>query len=118
MSPTDFTPGPCQPKAQSPKPALGKQLANRFAKVDSFSPLRQNFRLTEEVEQKFTEKLRSPPSEFSGSKVASVVRPDALKLVLGDGSWMCYRPPAAKPVVRIYSEARSREDRAGVTEQG
>ncbi len=89
--------------------SLGKQLEATFAKVGSFYPVRENFRLTAEVKQKFTEKLRSDPSEFCGSKVAKVVRTDGLKLVLADGSWVCYRLSGTEPVVRAYSEARSRE---------
>ena len=89
--------------------SLGQQLQDVFNKVGSFYPLRENFRLTPEVKQKFTEKLRSDPAEFSGSKVASVVRSDGLKLVLGDGSWVCYRLSGTEPVVRVYSEARSKE---------
>jgi len=90
--------------------SLGKQLANLFAEVGSFYPLRENFSLTPEVKQKFTEKLRRDPSEFHGIKVAKVVRTDGLKLVLTDGSWVCYRLSGTEPVVRVYSEARSRED--------
>ena len=45
---------------------------NLFAKVGSFYPLRENFRLTPEVKEKFTEKLRSDPGEFHGTKVAQV----------------------------------------------
>ncbi len=90
--------------------SLGKQLEGIFAKVGSFYPLRENFRLTAEVKGKFTEKLRGDPSEFCGSKVAKVVRTDGLKLVLADGSWVCYRLSGTEPVVRVYSEARSRED--------
>ena len=90
--------------------SLGKQLGDLFAEVGSFYPLRENFRLTPEVKQKFTEKLRRDPSEFHGIKVAKVVRTDGLKLVLTDGSWVCYRLSGTEPVVRVYSEARSRED--------
>jgi len=89
--------------------SLGKQLANLFAEVGSFYPLRENFRLTPEVKEKFTEKLRRDPSEFYGIKVANAVRTDGLKLVLADGSWVCYRLSGTEPVVRVYSEARSRE---------
>lgn len=90
--------------------SLGEQLEGIFAKVGSFYPLRENFRLTAEVKGKFTEKLRGDPSEFCGSKVAKVVRTDGLKLVLADGSWVCYRLSGTEPVVRLYSEARSKED--------
>jgi alpha-D-glucose phosphate-specific phosphoglucomutase len=92
--------------------SLGKQLADLFGKVGSFYPLRENFRLTPEVKQKFTEKLRGDPNEFYGIKVAMAVRTDGLKLVLADGSWVCYRLSGTEPVVRVYSEARSREDLA------
>jgi phosphoglucomutase len=92
--------------------SLGTQLAQLFAKVGSYYPLRENFRLTAEVKQKFTEKLRVDPREFHGTKVASIVRTDGLKLVLADGSWVCYRLSGTEPVVRVYSEARSRDDLA------
>ena len=89
--------------------SLGKQLEVLFVEVGSFYPLRENFRLTPDVQAKFTEKLRRDPTEFCGSKVASVVRTDGLKLVLADGSWVCYRLSGTEPVVRAYTEARSKE---------
>ena len=89
--------------------SLGEQLSELFGKVGSFYPLRENFRLTPEVKQKFTEKLRCDPGEFHGMKVAQAVRTDGLKVVLADGSWVCYRLAGTEPVVRVYSEAGSRE---------
>src|SRR6266849_2722743 len=80
--------------------SLGEQLKELFVKVGSFYPRRENFRLTEEVKQKFTEKLRLDPREFSGRKVSEVVRTDGLKLVFDDGSWVCYRLSGTEPVVR------------------
>lgn len=82
----------------------------RFAEVGSFYPRRENFRLTDEVKAKFTERLRAEPREFAGRKIAQVVRTDGLKLVLDDGSWVCYRLSGTEPVVRVYSEARSESD--------
>jgi alpha-D-glucose phosphate-specific phosphoglucomutase len=87
--------------------SLGKQLSELFVKVGSFFPQRENFRLTPEVKEKFTEKLRSEPREFFGRKVGEVVRKDGLKLVFDDGSWICYRLSGTEPVVRVYSEASS-----------
>jgi phosphoglucomutase len=84
---------------------LGKQLQELFAKVGSFYPQRENFRLTPEVKDKFTGKLQSEPREFFGRKVVEVVRKDGLKLVFEDGSWICYRLSGTEPVVRVYSEA-------------
>lgn len=90
--------------------SIGAQLKELFAKVGSFYPVRENFRLTPEVKAAFTEKLKSDPTELSGRKVAKVVRTDGLKLILEDGSWVCYRLSGTEPVVRAYTEARSEQD--------
>ncbi|MGA2950545.1 MAG: phosphoglucomutase/phosphomannomutase family protein [Candidatus Sulfotelmatobacter sp.] len=89
--------------------SLGEQLKALCNQVGSYYPQRENFRLTPEVKEKFTEKLRSDPREFCGHKVGEVVRTDGLKLVFEDGSWVCYRLSGTEPVVRIYSEARSKQ---------
>jgi phosphoglucomutase len=87
--------------------SLGEQLKALCNQVGSYYPKRENFRLTPEVKEKFTEKLRSDPREFCGRTVGEVVRTDGLKLVFEDGSWVCYRLSGTEPVVRVYSEARS-----------
>jgi len=86
--------------------SLGEQLSELFAKVGSFYPLRENFRLTPEVKEKFTEKVKKDPSDLEGLKVKQVVRTDGLKLIFEDGSWVCYRLSGTEPVVRVYTEAR------------
>ncbi len=87
--------------------SLGHLLQELFVKVGSFYPMRENFRLTPEVKEKFTKKLRLDPHNFAGRKVTETVRKDGLKLVLDDGSWVCYRLSGTEPVVRVYSEAPS-----------
>ncbi|HVO80174.1 MAG TPA: phosphoglucomutase/phosphomannomutase family protein [Terriglobales bacterium] len=99
----------CEMVARRGKP-LGRQLQELFAKVGSFYPQRENFRLTPQVQEKFTEKLRLEPRDFFGRKVGEVVRTDGLKLVFGDGSWVCYRLSGTEPVVRVYCEAGSKSD--------
>jgi alpha-D-glucose phosphate-specific phosphoglucomutase len=89
--------------------SLGQQLQELFGKVGSFYPQRQNFRLTEEVKEKFTKKLTLEPKNFSGHTVREVVRTDGLKFILDDGSWVCYRLSGTEPVVRLYSEASSKD---------
>jgi alpha-D-glucose phosphate-specific phosphoglucomutase len=89
--------------------SLGDQLRELFAKVGSYYPRRENFRLTPDIKAKFTEKLQFDPQDFSGRKVAEVVRKDGLKLVFEDGSWVCYRLSGTEPVVRVYAEARSED---------
>lgn len=60
----------------------------QFAKVGSFYLLRENFRLTDEVKAKFTERLQAQPCESASKNVAQVVRTDGLTLVLEDGTWV------------------------------
>jgi phosphoglucomutase len=96
----------CESVARRRKPLL-RQLHDLFGKVGSFYPQRDNFRLTPEVKEKFTNKLKNDPSEFAGHEVRQVVRTDGMKLVFADGSWVCYRLSGTEPVVRVYSEARS-----------
>ena len=90
--------------------SVGEQLKNVFAKVGSFYPVRENFHLTSQQKAAFTEKLKSDAKELSGRKVVSVVRTDGLKLILDDGSWVCYRLSGTEPVVRAYTEARNEHD--------
>ncbi len=66
--------------------------------------------MTPEGKAAFTEKMKADPTELSGRKVSSVVRTDGLKLILEDGSWVCYRLSGTEPVVRAYTEARSEQD--------
>ena len=90
--------------------SLGEQLKELFAKVGSFYPVRENFHLTPEVKAAFTEKMKADPTELGGRKVTQVVRTDGLKLILDDGSWVCYRLSGTEPVVRAYTEARYEQD--------
>jgi phosphoglucomutase len=98
----------CEMVAKRGKP-LGAQLQDLFVKVGSYYPKRENFHLTQEVKEKFTGKLEQEPKDFFGHKVNKAVRTDGLKLVMDDGSWVCYRMSGTEPVVRVYSEARSQE---------
>lgn len=90
--------------------SLGEQLKELFGKVGSFYPVRENFRLTPEVKETFTRKLGNDPREFFGRKVSEIVRKDGLKMVLDDGSWVCFRLSGTEPVVRAYIEARQESD--------
>jgi phosphoglucomutase len=94
------------------KKSLGEQIKDLFGKVGSFYARRENFSLTPEVKAKFTSKMKSDPAELAGRKVKQLVRLDGLKLILEDGSWVCYRVSGTEPVVRVYSEAKSEQDLA------
>ena len=95
--------------------SLGKRLEELFVKVGSFYPVRENFHLTQDAKAAFTEKLKVDPTELGGRKVTQVVRTDGLKLVLDDGSWVCYRLSGTEPVVRAYTESRNEADMAALS---
>lgn len=80
-----------------------KSLQEQFSlisnQVGSFYAQWENFRLTPEGKKKSTEKLKSDPHEFSGHTVGEVRRQDGLKLVFGDGFWLCFRLSGTVPVV-------------------
>jgi phosphoglucomutase len=96
--------------------SLGSQLKELFAKVGEFYPNRENFRLTPEVKEKFVEKVKTDPAKLGVHKVTQIVRTDGLKLVLDDGSWVCYRLSGTEPVVRVYSEARKHDQIEALSE--
>ena len=95
---------------------LGTQLQELFAQVGSYYPHRENFRLTPEIKDRFTQKVKDDPATLGDRKVASVVRTDGLKLILEDGSWVCYRLSGTEPVVRVYTEVRSEADSAAFSQ--
>jgi len=96
----------CEAVARRNK-SIGQQIKDLFGKVGSFYALRENFSLTKEAKEKFTNKMKTDPRELGGRNVKALVRTDGLKIVLDDGSWVCYRVSGTEPVVRIYSEAKS-----------
>ena len=65
--------------------------------------------MTPEVKGKSTEKLKSDPPEFCGHEVSEIVRTDGLKLIFEDGSRVCTGLSGTEPVVRMYTEARSKQ---------
>src|SRR6185503_7498157 len=90
--------------------SIGRQLKELFAKVGSYYPVRENFHLTPQRKAAFTEELKKDPTELGGRKVSQIVRTDGLKLILNDGSWVCFRLSGTEPVVRAYTEARDERD--------
>ena len=52
----------------------------------------------------------SPPKEANGLKITSVNDLDGTKLIFEDESWLLFRGSGTEPLLRIYSEARSKEN--------
>lgn len=61
--------------------------------------------------KEFVEKIKlKTPKEVGGIPVSSVESLDGTKLIFEDESWLLFRASGTEPLLRIYSEARSKEN--------
>jgi phosphomannomutase len=51
----------------------------------------------------------TPPKQVAGFDVVDVQTMDGVKFILEDESWLLFRGSGTEPVIRVYSEATSRE---------
>ncbi len=94
---------------------LGQLLKNLYNRVGEFHTARTNLRLSMELSDKIGAKLASPPDQLAGKPVKELVTTDGVKMVLEDGSWALFRKSGTEPVVRVYTEAGSREGLEALT---
>ena len=59
-----------------------------------------------------------PPGTVAGSEVSSVETLDGAKLVFVDESWLLFRQSGTEPMLRVYSEATSREKMSRLLDEG
>lgn len=60
--------------------------------------------------KEFVEKVKNtPPKEVNGQKVKEVQTLDGTKLIFEDESWLLFRGSGTEPLLRIYSEATSKD---------
>ncbi len=60
--------------------------------------------------RRLVDRLRgSPPRILGGMKITGQDNLDGLKLLFGDDGWILFRPSGTEPVLRVYSEAPTRE---------
>jgi phosphomannomutase len=52
---------------------------------------------------------KDPPTEIAGARVARSRTDDGFKYYLEDGSWVLVRFSGTEPLIRVYSEASSKE---------
>ena len=70
--------------------------------------LRNDLNYPNELKAKLFEYLAGySPKELLGQKVKEIKRPDGVKVVLKDDSWLLFRLSGTEPILRIYSEATS-----------
>jgi phosphoglucomutase len=80
-------------------------LERLYGEVGRVVTMRDNLKLSPELEAVYGDKVNAVPVEVAGAKVTEVIRIDGTKLLLDDGSWMLFRKSGTEPVVRLYGEA-------------
>lgn len=80
-------------------------LERLYAEVGRVVTMRDNLKLSPELEAVYADKVNAVPVEVAGAKVKEVIRIDGTKLLLEDGCWMLFRKSGTEPVVRLYGEA-------------
>lgn len=98
--------------------SLSAQLEELYSRVGRIESGRIGVKLTPEVAQKLKEKLALEPTEISGRNIEKVNRMDGVKFIFADESWMLLRPSGTEPLVRVYAEAKTKEDLEVLLEQG
>jgi phosphoglucomutase len=80
-------------------------LERLYSEVGRVVTMRDNLKLSPELEAVYADKVNAVPVEVAGAKVTEVIRIDGTKLLLDDGSWVLFRKSGTEPVVRLYGEA-------------
>ncbi len=90
--------------------SLAEQLRALFKKAGAeYWPVRVNLHLPADVQARLLARLKNDFKEFLGRRVAKEDRTDGLKLIFADGTWVLLRFSGTEPLVRVYTEAGSRE---------
>ena len=63
-----------------------------------------------QIGKEFVEKIKStPPKEINNLKIKDINTLDGTKLIFEDDSWLLFRASGTEPLLRIYSEAKSKD---------
>ncbi len=98
--------------------SLTDQLTELYRRVGKLEAGRIGIRLTPQLMESLSGKLKQDPSEIGGRRVEKTNRTDGVKFIFADGSWLLMRPSGTEPVVRIYAESESAKDLEVLLEQG
>ena len=100
------------------KASIAEQLRALFVKVGhEYWPLRMNLHLPDDVKSDTVNRMKNDYTSFLGRRVARTDRTDGLKMVFDDGNWILLRLSGTEPLLRIYTEAHTREEAARLADQ-
>jgi phosphoglucomutase len=98
--------------------SLTEQLKELYSRVGKLESARIGVRLTPQLMESLSDRLKEDPKEIGGRHVERTNRIDGIKFIFADGSWLLLRPSGTEPVVRIYAESESARDLEVLLEQG
>src|SRR3990172_5019169 len=81
---------------------------------------RMDLRLARPVsKQDMVERLaQQAPAQIAGNRVEQVLTNQSIKYMLQGDAWLLIRPSGTEPVLRVYAEAKDRQDLEGLLEHG
>ncbi len=89
---------------------LRLQVRDLFDKVGPLVSRRLDYHMDAAGRDRLARRLEEIPSNFAGRRVTRCDTTDGRKLILGDGSWVLFRPSGTEPVLRCYVEARTNKE--------
>jgi len=100
------------------KKKLGELIEETYKEFGYFYSKRIDLKLTQQLKDSLAAKLKNPPSELDGLKVARVNTTDGVKLIFDDSTWLLFRLSGTEPVARVYAEACSPKDLKNLIDAG
>jgi phosphomannomutase len=96
-----------------------EMLSDMHQEFGAFYFGRRDFHMPVERGQELVLQLaHNPPGEVGGYAVTATQTLDGAKLIFGDESWLLFRQSGTEPVLRVYSEATSREKMNALLDAG
>jgi phosphomannomutase len=90
---------------------LDKAIRQLMQEFGEFHYGRDDVRAEAFDKKELTERLtREAPDRILSRQVTEVNNLDGIKYILDDDSWLLIRPSGTEPVLRIYAEARARQE--------
>ena len=89
-----------------------------YAEFGCYYSKRVDVKLTPQLRETLTERLKNPPKEIEGLTVRKLVTIDGVKMIFDNDSWLLFRLSGTEPVARLYAEASSPKDLKNVIDAG
>jgi phosphomannomutase len=89
---------------------LRQQLDETMDDIGHFYYQRIDRHIEDAAKEQMIAKLRlAPPTEIDGQRVVTTNFSDGFKFIFENGDWLLIRPSGTEPVLRLYSEAGSKD---------